>query len=290
MTTKQGNHYTLEILDNGVVSFRHTQTGEILHGSVGPEREAKELYIKASGLTSWNSCTAVVFDVGMGCAAQLLALLDFLESSTSIETLVVYSFDLEKHGLRAALEAREQFPSVERHHLFLEEAIKKDGFAWTTTLGKRLKWNFVAGDFRQSLDLLLTNSPTVKADFIFYDFFSPASHPWLWTYELFKLLRKASNDNTRLVTYSSATCVKAALGAAGWFVGTTIASGKKASSIIAGSRIELLANPLPAKFLLTFQSSHKPFCDSESEATRQEIREKISSHPQFGPNGIRNHK
>ena len=101
MTETQGNRYTLEVLDNGVVSFRHAQTGEILHGSVGPEKEATELYIDASGLGKCGKPEVVVFDVGTGCGAQLMALLDFLKISQSAQEIHVYSFDLEKEGLRA---------------------------------------------------------------------------------------------------------------------------------------------------------------------------------------------
>lgn len=281
MSDKYGNHYALEVLDNGVVSFRHLQTGEILHGSVGPEKEAKELYIGASGLQHWTASKAVIFDIGTGCAAQLLALLDHLQESPHLRELEVFSFDLEKHGLRAALDARSTFAAVERHHQFLQAALESDRLKWPMSNEKTFNWHFIGGDFRTTLEDLRSNQSGLSADFIFYDFFSPASHPWLWTYSLFKSLYACCNEQTRLVTYSSATCVKAALAAAGWFVGTTIASGKKASSIIAASRLELLAHPLPEKFLSTFLASHKPYCDAETDESKSAIHLRMSLHPQF---------
>ncbi|MEN9529506.1 MAG: hypothetical protein RI932_1379 [Pseudomonadota bacterium] len=281
MTTRHGNHYSLVTLDNGVISFRHTQTGEILHGNVGPEKEARELYISASGLQNWNKAEAVVFDIGTGCGAQLLALLDLLESSSSLQRLIVYSFDLEKHGLSAALAARAHFPSIDRHHAFLEKAQHEDTFSWEIQNDKSIEWHFIAGDFRETIITLSALKPWLRADFFFYDFFSPASHPWLWTFDLFTQVFKFAHSGSRLVTYSSATCVKAALAAAGWFVGTTIASGKKAHSIIAAGSKELLENPLPHKFLNTFRTSHKPFNDAETSETQQKIRERLTDHPQF---------
>lgn len=281
MTETQGNRYTLEVLDNGVVSFRHTQTGEILHGSVGPEKEATELYIDASGLGKCSKPEVVVFDVGTGCGAQLMALLDFLKISLSTKEIHVYSFDLEKEGLRAALEARKQFPSVERNQLFLEKALCENSFAWNCGENKKLHWNFIGGDFRETIQSLRAREPQLRADFIFYDFFSPASHPWLWTFDLFEKLYFYCKETTHLVTYSSATSVKAALAAAGWFVGTTIPSGKKAQSIFAaGSRGEV-AHLLPTQFISTFSLSHKPFCDAETPESQIEIRKKLSCHPQF---------
>jgi queuine tRNA-ribosyltransferase len=281
MTETQGNRYTLEVLDNGVVSFRHTQTGEILHGSVGPEKEATELYIDASGLGKCGKSEVVVFDVGTGCGAQLMALIDFLKTSQSVQEIHVYSFDLEKEGLRAALEAREQFASVERNHLFLEKSLSENSFTWKCGENKNFHWKFIGGDFRETIRSLRDKEPQLKADFIFYDFFSPASHPWLWTFELFQMLHSYCKETTHLVTYSSATCVKAALVAAGWFVGTTIPSGKKAQSIFAaGSRGEV-ANLLPSKFISTFSLSHKPFCDAETQESQLEIRKRLLAHPQF---------
>jgi tRNA U34 5-methylaminomethyl-2-thiouridine-forming methyltransferase MnmC len=280
MSKSFGNKYAIEKLDNGVVSFRHIQSGEILHGSVGPEKEARELYIEASGLSRSNKSTVTVFEVGTGCAAQLLALLDFMSEKHNIQHLNVFSFDLEKDGIAAVLSASDTFPAAHRHRDFLENALQYSHFVWNFENGNRLNWSFVEGDFRETLsNLNIENNET--ADFIFYDFFSPANHPWLWTYELFTTLKKYSNEDTCFVTYSSATCVKAALLAAGWFVGTTIASGKKAKSIFAANSLSNVKTPLPGKFISTFKASHKPFCGAETQESKKTISEKLEEHPQF---------
>jgi tRNA U34 5-methylaminomethyl-2-thiouridine-forming methyltransferase MnmC len=281
VTLSHGNEYTLETLDNGVLSFRHRGTGEILHGSVGPEREARQLYIEASGLLHWNQSTVTVFDVGTGCGAQLLALLDFLAHSEHCTDIEVYSFDLEKQGLSAALAARDHFPSVQRHASFLERTLKDNDVEWQTAEGRTLRWHFLQGDFRTTIRELHQTRPELRADFIFYDFFSPASHPWLWTFELFSDVFKFSAAHSRLVTYSSATCVKAALAAAGWFVGQTISSGKKSRSILAAGSLEYVNEPLTDKFLSTFSLSHKPFCDAETDESKAAIALRLKSHAQF---------
>ena len=280
MNKSYGNKYTIETLDNCVVSFKHIQSGEILHGSVGPEKEARELYIEASGLSQCNKNAATVFDVGTGCAAQLLALLDFMTESTAIKKLKVFSFDLEKEGISAVLSAHKTFPAAQRHRLFLEKALKASEFQWDLENGGQLDWSFIEGDFRNTLPQM-KNDESTKADYIFYDFFSPASHPWLWTYDLFSTLKTHSNSDTCFVTYSSATSVKAALLAAGWFVGTTIASGKKAQSIFAASSMHNVKSPLSSKFISTLKASHKPFCDAETQASQKIIVEKVSEHSQF---------
>ncbi len=278
----EGNTYFLEELGEGIYSFRHVQTGEILHGSVGPVKEARDLYMGSSGLLKNASETLVVFDVGMGCGAQLLALLDFLNSDdAACSKLRIFSFDLEKNGLSALLAAADYFPNVQSHKPFIEQALQFDKISSTTTNGKTLEWTFVAGDFRETLGLPLSEDEGLRADAIFYDFFSPASHPWLWTYRLFEKLHTYSHSKTRLVTYSSATCVKAALAAAGWYVGHTIASGKKAKSILAAGSLSELEEPIPQKFLSTFEKSHKPFCDAEDDDSKLMISYKLKTHPQF---------
>lgn len=280
MNKNFGNKYTIEVLNNGVVSFRHTQSGEILHGNVGPEKEAHELYIEASGLIQCQQSSITIFEVGTGCAAQLLALLDFMAENSTIRQLKVFSFDLEKEGISAVLSAREQFPAAQRHKNFLEKALESNHFCWKFEHGSQMEWSFIEGDFRETL-VNFSRSHNTAADFIFYDFFSPASHPWLWTYELFSTLKTLSHSNTRLVTYSSATCVKAALLAAGWYVGTTIASGKKAQSIFAAGSLSNIESPLPRKFISTFTLSHKPYCDAETSESKATISEKVKTHPQF---------
>ena len=277
-----GNNYVLEDIGGGIFSFRHVQTGEILHGSVGPCKEARELYVGSSGLMKNKAPEFTVFDIGMGCGAQLLALLDFLVSEhATCETLKVFSFDLEKNGLQALLAASGYFPSALVHKEFLERAITSDEVTWKTINNRTLEWTFVGGDFRETVHFPLNKNKNLLADAIFYDFFSPASHPWLWTYDLFGKLFVYSHPKTRFVTYSSATSVKAALAAAGWFIGQTIPSGKKAKSILAAGSMTELEEPLPRQFLSTFENSHKPFCPAESDESKQIIRDKMRKHPQF---------
>lgn len=277
-----GNAYVLEVLESGVASFRHVQTGELLHGSVGPEKEARELYMAHSGLQESGKESLVVFDVGMGCGAQLLALLDFFHSPDSnCKRLLIFSFDLEKEGLHALLSASQHFEGVRKYSNFFEQACREDKILAQSAQGKSLEWTFIGGDFRKTIADLSNNKTHPKADAIFFDFFSPASHPWLWTFDLFKNVRACSHDKTRLITHSSATCVKAALAAAGWFVGHTIASGKKAKSIMAASAMDELSDPLPAGFLATFERSGKPFCDAETEDSKQAITAALRAHPQF---------
>lgn len=277
-----GNAYVLEVLDSGVASFRHLQTGELLHGSVGPEKEARDLYMAHSGLQESGKDSVVVFDVGMGCGAQLLALFDFFHSPDSnFKNLQIFSFDLEKEGLHALLSASQYFEGVRKYSNFVEQACREDKILAQSAQGKLLEWNFIGGDFRKTISEFSQTKTQPRADAIFYDFFSPASHPWLWTYDLFTEIRACSHGQTRLITHSSATCVKAALAAAGWFVGHTIASGKKAKSIMAAGSMNELSDPLPAGFLATFERSGKPFCDAETEDSKKAITAALRAHPQF---------
>lgn len=277
-----GNDYQLEELHPGIMTFRHKATGELLHGSVGPEKEARELYLASSGLLQCSAETCVVFDVGLGCGAQLFALLNFMFSpNAQCRTLRIFSFDLEKEGLRAILKNAQHFSYIMPHIEFLARACKSDEVSFTTPEQRSIVWTFVPGDFRETVLQPQLKDSSLKVDAIFYDFFSPASHPWLWTLELFSKLHGYAHSRTRLVTYSSATCVKAALAGAGWFVGQTIASGKKSKSILAAGSVSELEDPLPSSFLSTFERSDKRFSAAETDECKEKIIKNLRNHPQF---------
>ena len=136
----EGNTYFLEELGEGIYSFRHVQTGEILHGSVGPVKEARDLYMGSSGLLKNASETLVVFDVGMGCGAQLLALLDFLNSDdAACSKLRIFSFDLEKNGLSALLAAADYFPNVQQR----QTAKLSNGLLWPAIFARHSACRFL---------------------------------------------------------------------------------------------------------------------------------------------------
>lgn len=278
MTGYAGNRYTLAQTCEGVYTLRHEQTGELLHGQVGPEREAKELYLAWSGLEERRG-KAVVLDVGMGAGAQTLALLGLFRSGNGPEQIEVHSFDLEKEGLRALQSHRAFFPQADAASDFLAAAAGSDAYEEEHG-GRNFRWRFHGGDFRDALP----SSGVTGVTEIFYDFFSSQNFPELWTVSLFELLLARSDPaGARFITYSTATCVRAALLAAGWNVGIGPCSGMRTPCIVAANRRELVTQPLGQDWLRLFARSGKQFTEAEAPEQLGELVRRVNAHPQFLP-------
>jgi queuine tRNA-ribosyltransferase len=274
-----GNFYVLTETAKGVPTFRHVSTGENLHGQAGPWEEAISLYIEPSGVLGCEG-EVVVYDVGMGCAAQVLAMLWAWRQNGKMRKCTVVSFDLEKRGVFSLLENCERFPFAKRERSFLGKMCETNCVTLDSDDGRQFCWQFVEGDFRDTIRSTEVQK-NAKADFIFYDFFSPSSHPYLWTYELFCELRKCVSDSCLLFTYSCATRVRAALLAAGFFVGFGVPSGKKAKTTVAAVNLVRLKEPLPHAWVDTFQRSHAGFLECERAELIPEITQKVLLHRQF---------
>ena len=120
------------------------------------------------------------------------------------------------------------------------------------------------------------------ADLIFFDPFSPASNPALWTPRAFNTLRahaRADGDGCTLFTYSAATPTRVSLLLGGFYVGTGIATGLKKETTVAATRLELLAQPLDARWLARWERSaaQAPHGVELTEAIRLAVR----GHSQF---------
>jgi len=281
-SSEEGNQYEPCETASGVKTFRHVATGEILHGQVGPWKEAWTLYVEPSGLPRARG-NVVVYDLGLGCGAQLLAAFEAFFANTALTRLDVVSFDLEKSGLELLRSQLDDHPYAAPHAALLDAMISRDMVETRSPDGRLATWRFVAGDYRDTIrapeaggawDLPL-------ADVIFFDFFSPSSHPWLWHLEAMRNLRARSSERACLYSYTSATRGRATMAAAGFFLGLGEPSGMKKNSTIAACRIEDLTSPLPARWRDTFLTSQAAYLDDEPEAARIEIREAILSHPQF---------
>jgi queuine tRNA-ribosyltransferase len=276
--SESGNLYELVETVEGVPTFRHLQTGENLHGQAGPWQEAWNLYVGPSALAS-RAGEVVIYDIGMGCAAQVLASLNAFEGNSAMSRCEVISFDLESRGIAALLGSIDRFPYARPYAGILGNLLAT-GEARLERDGRLFLWRFVPGDFRATVGRVRSGE-LPAADLIYYDFFSPSRHPHLWTYGLFSTLYEQSGDAAMLFTYSSATAVRAALAAAGFFLGYGVASGKKAKTTIAAKRIADLNDPLPEKWAKTFFASHIPFVAVETPEVMSLIRLKMAHHPQF---------
>lgn len=273
-----GNSYAIGATSAGIPTFFHLATGETLHGQVGPWEEAQNLYISLSGLKTREGRT-VVHDLGLGCGTLALAALDAFSRNSALSQLEILSYDLEMHGVMALIENIKRFPYAEPFRAVLDELVEKGATQFSTLDGREAVWRFIQGDFAlTSADILPCEH---KANVIFFDFFSPKSLPKLWTCDVFKNIFRNATEDSILITSSSATSTRAALAAAGFYVGLAPASGKRQHSTVASKQLRNLELPLPPSWKETFNRSHVAFCAAEDAESQSFIRQKIASHPQF---------
>ena len=263
----------------GVVSIRDNDTREIMHNPVGPWAEANALYIEQSKmrerLTENLDKELVVFDVGLGAAANAIAALHCARSLQKRRPLKLISFEVNLELLRFALENAHHFDHFQGFEPAIA-AILEHG-VWRE---EGIEWHLRHGDFAD-----LIEKEKEKANLVFFDPYSPKKNIDMWTEATFAKLNRAcargEEEGAVLFTYSRATPVRVAMFMGGFYVGTGLASGLKDETTQAATRFEDLANPLGKPWLGRWQRSHHPNALGASPAELPRVQEYILAHPQF---------
>ena len=240
--------------ENGTVSLRERSSGEVMHSKIGPTQEASILYIQQSALTDrlrQRELTGpvVIYDVGLGIAANALAALECRYSmGNDARPLQIHSFENALGGLREALASAGTFPWLEPHRPTLE-ALLRDR-VWESS-DHSVRWSLHEGDFFEKLD------PSHAPEVIFYDFYAPRAQVALWSVEAFLQVRSLARADTPmdLYTYSAATPVRLALLLAGFFVGYGTPTSAKAETTVASTYLERIAKPLGAEWISKLKRS-----------------------------------
>jgi hypothetical protein len=132
-----------------------------------------------------------------------------------------------------------------------------------------------------------TPATTPPPHAVFYDAFSPAKNPAIWTLPLFENLFRWL-DPARpcaLTTYSRSTLIRVTLLLAGFFVGVGHATGLKEETTVAANTLDLVAEPLNSRWLERAARSHSAEPLREPVYSRAPLLvatvEKLRRHPQF---------
>ena len=185
-------------------------------------REARELYVEQSRLAErLRSESLILWDVGLGAAANAMAAIECHEKSSSRQSLCIISFENDLDSLRLALANPQHFPYL---RVDAANAIVTDR-EWRH---RNLRWSLVFGDFLERMN----QAP--PPDLIFYDMFSTKTSAELWTVGTFrKLFEVCAGRAAELFTYTCSTANRAALLAAGFFVARGRNAGDKTETTIA---------------------------------------------------------
>jgi tRNA U34 5-methylaminomethyl-2-thiouridine-forming methyltransferase MnmC len=248
-------HSLFEIVTTttGAISIRNKAVNEIMHNPVGPWLEANLLYIDQANLRSrlsMGSGEFVIFDVGLGAAANALAAIACAHSlRADARPLRLISFERDLELLRFALANASEFAHFKGYEFAIEQILTQG--QWSD--GK-IFWELREGDFLEKI-----SGEKYKAHLVFFDPYSPNVNQEMWTTACFKKLRalchEESEGGAALYTYSQATRIRAALIAAGFFVGLGSATGLKKETTEAATTLVLLKSPLSPAWYERWQRS-----------------------------------
>jgi len=302
------NDYQLVHLTNGAKTLFSASYGEKMHPGLGPTAEAELLYVRQLQIGERlknHPGEFVIWDVGLGAAANAIATLRATQEISGRLRLV--SFDNTVEPLEFALRNAAALGYVagyedqiagllrERRAEFVNEKLS---VVWEFHPGdfpSRLNSNLVGRDSRRAAhnlpgpareDARPTKFPP-PPHAIFYDAFSPAKNPAMWTLPVFENLFRLLDPQRRcaLSTYSRSTMIRATLLLAGFFVGVGRATGMKEETTIAANTLDLIAEPLNARWLTRAarSDSAEPLYESvyRRAPLSPETAELLRRHPQF---------
>ncbi len=255
----------------GAISIKNNQNNEIMHNPVGPWKESNALYIEQSNLRSLLTKDLdkelVIYDVGLGAAANAVATLNAIKNSKRAVRLISFEIDLEL--LHFALENSAQLAYLVGYEEIIQSLLNNK--IWEQ---ENLKWELHHGDFLECIE-----NVEHKCHLIYFDPYSPKQNEAMWTTACFKKLRNKCQPRATFYNYSQATTIRAALLEAGFFVGYGQPTGLKRDTTQAATQIEDLAHPLDERWLQRWERSPTPFpihCQDENQ-----LKDTILNHEQF---------
>ncbi len=276
---------------NGTHSLRDLTLGEIMHSSIGPDQESALLYAEQSRVAErlrHGGEPLVLFDVGMGTAANAIAAMEsqrLLKSGAGPKArpLHIHSFEKHPEGLEAALADLERFTFLKPYADAARELLARGH--WDSPDGA-IQWTLHTGPFEEQIHRL----PALP-EVVFYDFYAPKTCPGLWSLELFEKFAETlrpprdAGRPTTLYTYTASTRVRVALLLCGFFVGHGRSTSAKLETTIASTHLSEITQPLGEKWIGRFTRSgdRAPYRSALDTAPIADLERKVLSSRQFLP-------
>src|SRR5579862_1443634 len=280
------DQYRIVRLPNGAYSVHSLAHAETFHPVIGPVAEAQALYVNQLNLIdrlAHHSGEFVVWDVGLGAAANALTLLQALRDVPCKIRLL--SFDHTLAPLEFALSHPDHLPYLSEHQAQLRTLLS---YRQSTFQGGRcsVQWQVHLADFPALIESEAAKGLD-KPHLIMFDAFSPAKNPAMWTLPLFSNLFRLL-DPARpcaLPTYSRSTILRVTLLLAGFFVGIGHATGEKEETTIAANTRDLIREPLDQRWLQRARrsSSAEPMLEPvyRQASLSDQTWKKLAGHAQF---------
>jgi tRNA U34 5-methylaminomethyl-2-thiouridine-forming methyltransferase MnmC len=245
------SEFELITLKSGLKSLRSLERQETFHPTSGPMSEARLLHVEQQRLVERSSQVGkfVIWDVGFGAAANVLSAIEALiHRDAEIE---IHSFDKTTAPMEFALHHAHELKYV----LDFQHQIRELLTQRQVQISPRMQWYLHLGDFSTQIKDEYKNLNSPHA--VFYDPYSSATNPEMWTLENFSYLNHALNSNTPCLwtNYTRSTAVRVALLLAGFYVGVGRSVGEKAETTVASNDLGLLEKPLTLDWLNRVRNS-----------------------------------
>lgn len=271
------NPFEIVQTTTGAVSILCREVNEIMHNPVGPWAEANALYIAPSRLgerLAQGAGDLVVYDVGLGAAANALAALTLARAVRGPRRLHLVSFERDLRLPEFALEHAAAFAHFRGFETALGRLLATGRWEEPGIL-----WELHAGDFPDTLE----SARPPRAHLVFFDPYSPKKNSAMWTTASFARLHAFCDrdEGALLMTYSRATPVRVALLAAGFYVGAGVGTGEKDETTQAATTPALLSKVLGPEFLGRWERSQSAVPYGLTEADLPRLRAELAAHPQF---------
>lgn len=193
----------------------------------------------------------VIWDVGLGAAANVLAVLR--ETRSLARPLRIVSFDHSLAPLAFAFEHRHALGYFNGYETVIQSLTEERSCEFIDG-GRSVRWRVCAGDFPALLRGRLSavdHADWPAPDAILFDPCSPARNAEMWTAPLFADLfqRLDPARPCSLATFSRSTMVRVALLLAGFLVGSGKGVGPKEETTVAANDASLITRPLDRRWL-----------------------------------------
>ena len=279
------DRYHIVQLANGTFSLRSEGYGETFHPVIGPAAEAQALYVEQLNLRERVRAAAeefVVWDIGFGAAANPLTFLNAVRDCANKVRII--SFDYTIEPLELALQNQDRLSYLHGWEPVLRDLLAHRRYATQLPEGLQIDWELRLADFPSTLRHGI-NFAAPHA--IFFDAFSPATNPAMWTLEVFSNLFRHLDPSRpcSMPTYSRSTMLRVTLLLAGFYVGKGHATGEKEETTVAANRPEFGSEPLGRDWLMRAKRSRSAEPLREAKYVQQplsdETWERLRTHPQF---------
>lgn len=260
------DHFEIVTLKSGVKSLRSLGAGETFHPGIGPLIEANTLHVEQQNILARSAALQkfIVWDVGFGAGANVLALVEALSARETADnnlgadrkapglcpSIEIHSFDKSTDPIEFALAHAEELGYVLGHEAKLQEIVANKFMQ----LSPSIAWHFHFGNFVEQM----TSTTLPAPHSIFYDPYSPVQNPEMWSLDHFTTLYSRLDPETvcLLTNYTRSTAVRVSLLLAGFSVGIGCIVGEKAETSIASNHLAALERPLDRKWLERVRVSH----------------------------------